>query len=571
MQELELIERVSEDNINIATDQALTKFSSLDQGITAISFSLTNLTDISSVTALIEKHHTTLESIVLLGPRDKTDQSLQIELLFALTQCQNLTQLSIENFATYFISTMGLVIQTLLALPHLKGISFKNTYLGECGPELASGLANSTSLTVLNLSDSDVCSLKVFSEQGIAKNRSLQTLIFGSTPIHSNIKYLYDAVVFSASNIQEVKWQPPSNFDQNTKVYIQMLISKKSPTADFVPFAVRTMSTYGLQLQAQQYDIACQKLASLKAALNRRCRLPSGKTRLTVTLQNKQSYRFDLACEDIILEKDTLTQLTLTFPIVDDRRILMEDADKKVFMRVLTECQNLQELHIINAQGYFGGYTSEIIKQIAELPKLKILILMHTYLGEKGAEALSALIKKNLLVELHLNHVGFINANCFIKLTQVLWENTSLIRINLGSSPMTLHWIRIIANFVFHSDNKTLKKIEWAVNNLENMKKSVLRTCEARNKFLFVNDDLATYYQQFCQQPIEYLKNHWGWLEEILNIKISPLSDTKANLFLMIDLFKTLQGNKPETKNQQEEKSEERIPLKVSSQSFRKK
>lgn len=545
--------------VTVTDEQQLLKLLNEEsKGLAELDITTTDI-PLNAIIQLIEKYHATLQKITLNGPRTKVERPLhKIALMIAILKCSQLTALRFIGFKTYFMEIFDLAIEDLFLLPKLQTLGFQNTFLGK-KDNFAKALGASTTIEVLDLEGCDLMGLNTLCE-GIRKNRSLTTLNFGSNPIFASIRYLYDEIIKANNTIRYVNWEP-LDFLKSELAYIEMLKETNPKSAEDAQEAMDHFYRSGHHRYQNQYVEARQKFDAMQSFLQRRRAPGSGITQFTVTIQNHRSYKLDLACTKFYLERETLTHLTLEFPTLEEKITPIEHIDKNALIEALEVCQNIQEIKFINLQGYLRNFTAELITTLAKLPQLAVLEFIHTYLGDVGAEALGLLFANKTLREVRLAHVGFINESCFNLLTKALQQSTTILKINFSSSPMTIKWIRLLANFIFNAKEMTLQKMEWSATNFTTMKESFLRMCCKNNHSVYVNRDFDYYYQQFCDYSKENLVNHWLLLQELLTSKVSPTLPAQKNQELMESILATIQGRTIETAEQQES-LEEGIPLK---------
>jgi hypothetical protein len=149
-----------------------------------------------------------------------------------------------------------------------------------------------------------------------------------------------------------------------------------------------------------------------------------------------------------------------------------------------------------------------ILKALAELPNFKDLEINCSYLGEKGADCLAELLKKNTLLSLSLRMAGLISANCFMSLANGLRQCTSLRKLTLGDTPMMASWVKTIIKALTVAQPPILV---WYYNDVATMKDQITTMCSRlklmveSNKKPSSNVDFDSMAQIFCSQDLDEL------------------------------------------------------------------
>lgn len=514
--------------ITSADDEASLKELIAQKGpLTEIVITGKAMTFLHHVTDLIAKHSTTLNKIHFSGTEvDGYGPHEAGHFIAKIKLCRNLTSLYIENFRNNFSNVFDACPDFLFALPNLIILSFKNTFLFGFTVYLGAYLTDSQHLELLDMSNSAIITSLTWGVlcEAISKNKSLKILNLGANPIWFGAsELLYHTLLRVGNQLEVLKWE---SFDYQTNEEMLMFLDSvsyypkdKEMQSQHYRKRFEYFKTYR-DKSSTEYDMACGQMKFLQRFVVVRQR-PDALFKKTVKADKG---RLDLVSAEFGLYRHTLTELSLD--LAENRNVIKcytSSGSIQPVIDALMACQKLQILTIENLENRYQKQIIDLVKAIAQLPELKILTLNNCYLGEQGIDALARILSNIKLTELNLINIGLITDSCFASLVAVLAYNSSLTRLNFGSSPMTISWIRILANFIYAARSTALCSISWSATNFEMMKENLAKMCHEDSVPLYPSVNLVKLPEQFVKQSSRDLMKYWGLFQELLRVKTSSL------------------------------------------------
>lgn len=408
--------------------------------------------EITKIIRLIESNRTTLTQLSLSGPITGGDKTALIDLASAISKCNSLRRLAIENFAHDLADSMRSFLDSLSTLDRLTELSFKNTYLDPIEGSL--GLTNVKTLKELDLSGSGLITEKFW--QGLRhtlyEHHSLNTLKLCNNPISiMAIQHLSAGILSPSSQITSIEWQLP-DYCQNQDLHSQLLATHQQEK----------------KIDSEQNFIsACQEFRQLQKYIIRKNDAPR-KTQLVLENSDQTSLELKRFATEILLCRDSLTSLKITLPPINKSPPKVEPTSFTLFLSAIQCCRNLNEFCLDNMQATFEPpQLRKILNTLENLP-ITILSLKKTYLGDYGTQALANVIMKDKVQKLDLTLAGLVTDKCYALLHNSIKNNKSLMALLLGKSPMTLSWLQKLIDLI--KNRKGILFIEWQSTPFDIMK-----------------------------------------------------------------------------------------------------
>jgi hypothetical protein len=488
--------------------------------------------DFHLLAVVLQNNMQTLKILILNNSGDKiTDVNFHSFKQFhqALQCCVNLDHLALNHFGHHlFVLQYPDIVNFICvttSLPKLRILSFSGTYFSSIG-FFFNRLRTNKSIKELNLENPpDSRALAYFHE--VAGNTTLEKLILGQSQIE--LQYVLTVIkVITQGVINVLDWNPEAGYQTKVSDLKKELSSSDKSDGRKTDHA----SSYHFtkqQLQLNQYQRAYKLLQEAKKLTEARQQSP--KKNVVIEIPDEEAFDLNLITTTILYHSSVVESLTIRM-LNTARHDPSLSSDFELFLNALSQCISLHTLKIETFQSAFWASSVQaLFKTISKLP-LKFLSFKKTYIGPVGFQCLAQMAEQNKLVEIDLTLSGLVYQTSAEFLAECV-SKTSLQRIILGKSPMTLKWWQMLTKA--RESNPARPKIEWQVSHEEEMKtkmRIMLNALAYDQNITTIDDD----YEQFSSEVVDIEQQLQTFVSDresvtgLLAVYGDPTSDERKKL-----------------------------------------
>lgn len=479
--------------------------------------------DYEIVIQIINNNKSTLTEISLDGSwvQFDIDKKTSEQLANAIKSCCLLEKLTIKNFNNSFKNNI-VFFSSCLDLKHIRELSFQNTYLGRHSDLLFKHLANHNQLKKINLSNTALVlpSNWIALESALMKNACLEEITLGrtATRLHA-VETMLNGIISSTSKVKVLNWNWLSleaGEEFHWKSYKLVNWENDPKVNDDIEGLLKQVEKHGgteQHLLTSAYRVAKIKFEHLMAYLADRANTEPQQD-LTIEIHNEHDFDLNLLAARISLYSNSLRYLTIRMDSIEHHNPWNLHDKFEKFVQALKSCKKLKRFNFENMQGTFkNGHLTHILKALMELPDLYYLSLKKTYVGEAFIQDLANLIKQDQIQFLDLTLAGLISLRCIISLTNAISENTSLIKLILGKSPMTTLWLETLANGI--RKRATKLDLEWTVSDIRVMQAQICAMVTDVVDKSYPQGTLRMLFDLFNKQTNHDIQKQWTALQQL--------------------------------------------------------
>lgn len=158
-----------------------------------------------------------------------------------------------------------------------------------------------------------------------------------------------------------------------------------------------------------------------------------------------------------ILRSNATTLKILCINHGDDDKKCSTDDSFQNFTSALTSCVNLDSFALNGFRKELRNYSCNFVTALFRLPRLRVLCLTNTYLGDWGRQFFVGLRDNSTIKELHLVHA--LDRTMWQWYFHLLGDNSTLEKLVLGNSAIKLGYLQSLITVV--TSLPSLKSLDW--------------------------------------------------------------------------------------------------------------
>ncbi len=213
-----------------------------------------------------------------------------------------------------------------------------------------------------------------------------------------------------------------------------------------------------------QYRRALKLLPEIRKLLEERQNKPQ--KNVLIEIPDENNFSIELVTATILFHSSEMECLTIR--MLNTAQYDPYLSHFNPFLMALSQCQNLRSFKLETFQGAFVGAQIEgLFQTISKLP-LRALSFNKTYIGLIGFQCLAKMAVQTKLVDIDLTLSGLTCKKSVELLAQFVRNATSLQRVSLGRSPMTLNWWQILVEASL--SNFSRPAVAWQIQSRNHSK-----------------------------------------------------------------------------------------------------
>ncbi len=230
---------------------------------------------------------------------------------------------------------------------------------------------------------------------------------------------------------------------------------------------------------------------------------------LTINIAHENNFDLKAIAEEISFHSRVLQELTITLNIVENSpRPSYNDVQK--FAEAIRKCTKLRSCKIEDFFATFHKtHWQSIFYAITAASGLETISFRNTYLGPIGYRfARETLCSLDKLTSVDLTQTAMVTYDDVEDLASLLALNTSLSKVILGKSPMTLEWWQMLNSAL---DRKTPPTLVWEPSTQNEMQDQMRKICSALLKQGYSSGmDDASYILSLFIKQTEKFDQEWS-------------------------------------------------------------
>ncbi len=465
--------------------------------------------------AVLKRHARTLKKLTLTGKNKKALGDSSEAFLLALESCSELTFLAIRDFGRHLAKTYPPLLHTINRLPKLNTLDISGCALAKWIFSLPT-LGKNQTITELYL-DHGLAEeqWKPFCDY-LQKNRTLQKINFRESAISlSAIELLIQVITEPECTITEIIWTPKDFYFNEINYWIAHF---NCYGLHDTPGSLNQFDTnYGHQLDAfrttgkhpnlKSYQQAIVLLGELQKYLtDKRNHRP--KMELILEIPDEEILNWHLISAHILLHAKVVQQFTIRL-LNQERSTYLSDQSATRFFGALRQCTHLRSFKMESFQEVFGLCEKHIVElfKILQTFPIEILSFNRTYIGPAGIECLRPILRAGKITEIDLTLTAIVSVVSIRLLASGISACSSLKKVILGRSPLTLWWWEILHSAVQPHRNHPVLIFQFSSEEEMRVKMKVL--CTGIQAYGKKGDERPrAIFEKFCQE-IAGIKQQW--------------------------------------------------------------